>query len=176
MPRRRTALDVAQIGRCFDAYLDVIRLIDGLRIENEMARLIQYPKLPALCTQDMVRQLVLSGILLPELSPVGDALIGTTAADVHVMTGGRWVTVEVKSTARDYTELSKADVLADYFVWLDFRPFRADRTVTIYTVIGPVQRFGWLQDGALHMATFLRATEGQRRKIQFSVTNWAVHV
>ncbi len=172
MANAKRILEAADIRRCFDAYLDVISGIDGVRLTNDMASRVQYPKLPSECTQALLRDLVVAGTVLPELGPINSAAVGTKEADLIVVTDTGRITVEVKATARDYTELSAGDLQADYFIWLDFRAFVDTREVTIYSVRGPVERFGWVRDKSLHMARFLRDTEGQRAVVVLDFVTW----
>ncbi len=58
MAKAKRMLQAPDIRRCFDAYTEVISGINGVRLTNDMATRIQYPKLPSECTQALLRDLV----------------------------------------------------------------------------------------------------------------------
>jgi hypothetical protein len=172
--KAKPLLDAAMLGRCFDGYVEAIHLMDDLRTRNDMAMHLQNTKLPPKCTEALLRDLIVAGIVLPELGPISNAVAGTMQADV-VVYGGRESNVEVKATAANYTALSGKDVLADYFVWMDFGTFIADGMILIYTVRGPVgERFGWTQGMDLHKGPFILITEGQRGEVRFDFRAWLI--
>jgi hypothetical protein len=170
--RAKPLLDSAMLGRCFDGYTEAIRLMEDLRTRNDMAMHLQNTKLPTRCTEALLRDLIVAGIVLPELGPISEAVAGTSRADV-VVYGGRESNVEVKATAANYTALSGKDVAADYFVWMDFGTFIADGMITIHTVRGPVgAHFGWTAGMDLHKGPFITITQGFREEVRFDFRAW----
>ena len=174
MPRPRPpTLDLATITRCLDAYISLIACADDLRVTNDAARFVQYPKVPSPCTQALVRHLIAARVLLHDVGQIDDIIVGSREGDLILLTPTRRVVVEVKATARDYTELSTGDLAAHYFLWLDFARFREDGNVVIHVIAGPIERFGWRADRGLHLPRFIANTGAELETVTVNLAAWA---
>jgi hypothetical protein len=156
-----------------DAYVALIAYKDELRLTNEAARFVQYPKVPSPCTQALVRHLIAARVLLPHIGQIDDIIVGSREGDLILVTPTSRVVVEVKATARDYTELSTGDLAADYLLWLDFARFRDDGNVVIHVIAGPIERYGWRADRGLHLPQFVALTGAELETITVNLTDWA---
>jgi hypothetical protein len=174
MPRRRPpVIDIGTITRCMDAYVALIEYKDELRKTNDAARFVQYPKVPSPCTQALVRHLIAARLLLADIGQIDDIIVGSREGDLVLVTPTSRVVVEVKATARDYTELSTGDLGADYLLWLDFARFRDAGDVVVHVIAGPIERFGWPADRGLHLPQFVARTGAELQTVTVNLPAWA---
>ena len=100
---------------------DVFGYLDHLRVQDPLAKHIQYPKLPSLLSESIVLNSLKEGALLPELATASFAFGGRRADIMAQLPDGNEQTIEVKATGKSaFQYFGKKDIGCDFLVWVNF--------------------------------------------------------
>jgi hypothetical protein len=117
--RTNRCLSREEVLRGFAAYDEMVATLLALRERDDIYRHIQLPKLPDAFSVSLVRLLIESGSLLPEVQPVSQIVQGDKPDIQVTAASGQRLKIEVKATAQQgYQRLSEHDRTADYLIWL----------------------------------------------------------
>src|SRR5438093_8516181 len=112
MPRRLLNRDeirtlIALMRDLFDHY-------DHLRTTNQLAALIQFPKIPPVLSESIAVHLFTTGVMIGQIADGVSVTGSTSGGDIVINSGGTPVTVEVKATAGSaFQHFGDKDIKAD---------------------------------------------------------------
>ncbi|WP_456444133.1 hypothetical protein [Thermococcus sp.] len=98
--------------------------ISELKSKNDLARWIQYPKVPSILSESLVFHLVRDHILPLPIEDVSTFKFRTKEGDILFENGDDMIHVEVKATGKSkFQYLGEKDIKADYLIWVNFEDF-----------------------------------------------------
>ena len=123
---------------------DILKLISLLKDDFERANTrrsseplskhIQYPKIPSILSESIVKDLLIKKKLLSELTTTTTST-DHSKADILIHTQHGIKTVEVKSTGESaFQNFGEKDINADYIIWLHFNDLFKDRSAESFEV------------------------------------------
>lgn len=107
-----------------------------LKRRKNLAKHIQYPKIPPILGESLVMHMIKVGKILQDLD-ITKVELGGKIADIIITTkSNKKLKIEVKSTGQqEFTQLYEKDIAADYLVWVDFFVVFSSKYSTIYVKV-----------------------------------------
>jgi hypothetical protein len=155
MPRR--LLNADEIRSLVALMRDLFDHQNNLRMTNQLAALIQFPKIPPVLSESIALHLFSTGVLIGRLADGVTVSGSTSGGDIVINSRGTPVKVEVKATAGSaFQHFGDKDIKADILAWLHFGAVFQDRTqevFTAYLLVKPQKYFA--QAGRITLRRFL---------------------
>lgn len=160
----------------YDETLNVIRslrkvfsFIMELKTSEEMAKHIQFPKIPSKMSESLVYNLIAQKIILPELN-FTKSLKGS--GDLRLLTADKKIVhLEVKATGRQgFSRLTQGDINADFIIWIHFGNFltsQSSNTVDIYIVKNLNEKL--ISPGNITLERFLKIKHTELTHQKYSI-------
>jgi hypothetical protein len=147
----REILDLIGIIRRLNSWLE------NERDQNQIARLIQYPKTPPALSESLAIHLLENRRIIENVA-FTEIQQGGRIADITARLGQDLKRIEVKATTSGFQHFSENDINADYLIWIDlYNPLRMNQeTLDIFVLPNPRDHFR--NPGRIVLANFLRIT------------------